>query len=460
METAWNNYTKAEKKKVFDFAEEDKAFISSNKTERECTKAAEKIAKKHGYVELNAFIKKNKKLSAGDKIYVTNRGKNFAAFLIGKKPLSDGIKLLGAHIDSPRLDLKQHPIYEDTGMAFAKTHYYGGIKKYQWVTLPMAIHGVVCKKDGTTVDVVIGEKADDPVVGVTDLLIHLAREQMQKKSSEVVEGEQLNITLGTIPLTGKAKEKEELVKKNILAILKENYDFEEEDFISAEFEIVPAGFARDYGIDRSMIIGYGHDDRVCAYTSLMALMDMKSCDRTSVCLLVDKEEIGSVGATGMQSRFFDDTLVQLMSLEGKYDELNMRKMYRNSDMLSSDVSAAYDPNFPQVMEKNNSAYFGKGIVLNKYVGSGGKGGTNDANPEYIARIRKAFDLEKSVYQTAELGRVDAGGGGTIAYILANYNMNVVDCGVPVLSMHSPWEVVSKADVYETYKAYQAFIKNI
>ncbi len=460
METVWKKYSDKDLKKVFDFAEGYKEFISVNKTERECTEYAVKTAKEHGYVDLNEFEKSGKKLKAGDKVYVTNRGKNFAAFLIGEKPLSEGIRLLGAHIDSPRLDLKQHPVYEDTDMAFGKTHYYGGIKKYQWVTLPMALHGVVCLKDGSKVKVVIGEDPSDPVVGITDLLIHLAKDQLAKTSREALEGEQLNITLGSIPLTSNDEKETELVKKNVLKFFKDKYGFEEEDFMSAEFEVVPAGPARDYGLDRSMVMGYGQDDRVCAYTSLMSLMDLEKTDRTAAVLLVDKEEVGSIGATGMQSRFFDGILVELMTLEGNYSEFAMRKLYGNSDMLSNDVSAGYDPNFPQVMEKNNSAYLGMGMTMNKYVGSGGKGGSNDANPEYIARIRHILEDEGIAYQTAELGRVDAGGGGTIAYILANYNMNVVDCGVAVLSMHSPWEVTSKADIYEAYKAYHAFLKNI
>ena len=434
-------------------SKEYKEFISKGKTERECVKLAVKMAEEKGYKNIDSYTK----LVPGDKVYATNHAKSFVAFLMGNKSLAEGIRLLGAHIDSPRLDLKQHPFYEAGGLALAKTHYYGGIKKYQSVTLPMALHGVVCKKDGTVVEINIGEDVNDPVVGITDLLIHLAKEQMEKKAPKIIEGEELNVTLGSLPLKDTDKDP---VKANVLKLLKDKYDIAESDFISAEIEVVPAGEARDYGLDRSMVMGYGQDDRVCAFTSLAALLELDKTDRTAGALLVDKEEIGSVGASSMHSRFFDDLLVKIMSMSEGYDELKMRQMYEHSDMLSSDVSAAFDPTFASVMEPMNAAYLGKGICLNKYVGSAGKAGTNDADPEYIARVVKAFEDDKVSYQTCELGKVDAGGGGTIAYIMANYNMNVIDCGVAVLSMHSPWEVTSKLDIYETYRAYVAFIKNI
>ena len=416
-----------------------------------------RLAKAEGYVDLKDAIAKNAKLKAGDKVYVNHMGKAVALFLIGEQPLENGMKLLGAHIDSPRLDLKQVPFYEDTEMAMLDTHYYGGIKKYQWVTLPLALHGVVVKKDGTVVNVVIGEKETDPVVGITDLLVHLSAKQMEKNAAKVVEGEDLNILVGSIPLEGEEKE---AVKSNILAMLKDTYDIEEDDFVSAEIEAVPAGAAREFGIDRSMIMGYGHDDRVCAYPSLKALFALKKVDRTAVCILVDKEEIGSVGATGMHSRFFENAVAEVMNLCGDYSELKVRRALSNSQMLSSDVSAAFDPNYPSVSEKKNTAYFGKGLVFNKYTGSRGKSGSNDANAEYMARLRSALDAHKVTFQTSELGRVDEGGGGTIAYIMANYGMEVIDSGVAVLNMHAPWEIISKSDLYEAYCGYVAFLKEI
>lgn len=377
-----------------------------------------------------------------------------ALFIIGEKPLEEGLRILGAHIDSPRMDIKQNPLYERNEMCYLDTHYYGGIKKYQWVTIPLALHGVVCKKDGTKVKVAVGEDPSDPIVGITDLLIHLSGSQMTKTASNVIEGEDLDVTLGSMPLKGKDKD---AVKENVLRILKEKYDIEEEDLVSSEIEIVPAGKARDYGLDRSMIAGYGHDDRVCAYTSLRAILDAEESEYTSCCILVDKEEIGSVGATGAQSKFFENTVAELINLEGTYSDLKVRRAMKNSRMLSSDVSAGYDPLYPSVNESKNSAYLGQGICFNKYTGSRGKSGSNDANPEYIALIRKMMDEDGIYYQTAELGRVDAGGGGTIAYILGNYDMNVVDAGIPVLSMHSPMEIVSKVDVYEAYLAYRTFL---
>ena len=399
-----------------------------------------------------------KALKPGAKIVANNMGKGLALFVIGKQPLEAGMNILGAHIDSPRMDLKQVPLYEDTEFAMLDTHYYGGIKKYQWVTLPLAFHGVICRKDGTTVTVNIGDKPEDPVFGVSDLLIHLSADQMEKKGAKVIEGENLDLLIGSIPADKKDDDVKERVKANILTILEKTYGIEEEDFLSAEIEVVPAGEARDYGFDRSMIMGYGHDDRVCAYPSYRAMLEVKKPEYTSVCLLVDKEEIGSVGASGMQSRFFENCVAELVNLTGDYSELKVRRALKNSKVLSSDVSAAFDPNYPSVMEKRNAAYFGKGLVFNKYTGSRGKSGSNDANAEYIAKLRNIMDKNEVSFQTAELGKVDQGGGGTIAYILANYDMNVIDSGVPVLNMHAPWEIISKVDLYEALKGYVAFLK--
>ena len=438
---AWEKYDEQGIKEIFDFNEGYKNFMSLCKTERECVKETIRIAEENGYKNLDDVIKNGEALKAGDKVYANNMDKAIALFIVGERPMEDGMKILGAHIDSPRLDLKQNPLYEDTDLALLETHYYGGIKKYQWVTLPLAIHGVVCKKDGTKVDIVIGEDDNDPVIGISDLLVHLAQTQQEKKANKVIEGEDLNVLVGSVPLKDEEKD---AVKANILKILNDKYGIEEEDFLSAELEIVPAGKARDYGIDRSMVMAYGHDDRVCSYTSLMAMLKVEKIDKTCVCLLVDKEEIGSVGATGMQSKFFEN-------------DIKLRRALKNSKMLSSDVSAAFDPNYPSVMEKKNSAYFGKGLVFNKYTGSRGKGGCNDANPEFIAELRAIMDKHDVAFQTAELGKVDQGGGGTIAYILANYNMEVIDCGVALHNMHAPWEVASKVDIYEAMKGYYAFL---
>lgn len=372
--------------------------------------------------------------------------------------MEKGMNILGAHIDSPRLDLKQDPLYEDTDFAMLDTHYYGGIKKYQWVTLPLALHGVIAKKDGTVVKVNVGDKPGDPVFGVSDLLIHLSGEQLEKKAAKVIEGENLDLLIGSIPMQTEDEKVKEKVKANIMNLLSKEYGIEEEDFLSAEIEVVPAGEARDYGFDRSMIMGYGHDDRVCAYPSFEAMLVSEDPEITSVCLLVDKEEIGSVGASGMQSRFFENTVAEVMAAAGSYSELALRRALANSKVLSSDVSAAFDPNFPSVMTKRNTAYFGKGLVFNKYTGSRGKGGSNDANAEYIGKLRNIMDTNEVSFQTAELGKVDQGGGGTIAYILANYGMNVIDSGVPVLNMHAPWEIISKVDLYEAYRGYIAFLK--
>lgn len=458
-EVAWNHYSEEEKKKVFEFAEEYRKFISACKTERECVRTFVERAEAAGYLDIKKVIAEGIKLESGARVYADNNGKALAMFIVGKKPMEEGMRILGAHVDSPRMDLKQNPFYEDTGLAMLDTHYYGGVKKYQWVTLPLALHGVVAKKDGSVVEVNIGDKPGDQVFGVSDLLIHLAGEQMEKKAAKVIEGENLDLLIGSIPLAGEEKENaKDTVKENILGILKEEYGIEEEDFLSAEIEVVPAGEARDYGFDRSMIMGYGHDDRVCAYPSFEAMLAKNETpEYTSVCLLVDKEEIGSVGATGMQSRFFENMTAEVMAAAGQYTELALRRALQNSHVLSSDVSAAFDPNYPSVMDKKNAAYFGKGMVFNKYTGSRGKSGSNDASAEYVGKLRAVMDDGNVFYQTAELGKVDQGGGGTIAYILANYGMQVIDSGVAVLNMHAPWEIISKADLYEAYKGYVAFL---
>ena len=450
---AWDKYQNVDIEKLMSFCEGYKKFISECKTERECVKYAEKLAKAKGYKNLDDF----KKLKEGDKVYAINKGKNIVTFIIGKEDIENGINILGAHIDSPRIDLKQNSLYEQDGFALADSHYYGGIKKYQWVARPLAIHGVVCKKDGAIINVVIGEDDNDPIIYITDLLIHLAQDQLTKSGSKVIEGEDLDVTMASIPSKDAEKDK---VKAALLDILKEKYNIEEEDFVSSEFEIVPAGNARDLGLDKSMIMGYGHDDRVCAYTSLMAILDTESVNRTSCAILVDKEEIGSVGATGAHSKWFENVIAEVINKMTDYNDLKLRHTITNSYMLSSDVSAGFDPLYSSAFERKNAAFLGKGITFNKYTGSRGKSGCNDAMTEYIAKIRKIMDDNNVNYQTAELGRVDLGGGGTIAYILGNYNMNVIDAGIPVLSMHAPCEVVSKADVYEAYLGYIAFIKNI
>ena len=457
---AWEKYPEGKREEVFAFAEGYKKFISDCKTERECVTELVAQAKSAGFENLDEIIASGKTLKTGDKVYAENMGKMLALFVIGKQPLEKGMNILGAHIDSPRLDLKQNPLYEDTDMALLDTHYYGGVKKYQWVTLPLSLHGVVVKKDGTVINVSIGEKEEDPVFGISDLLVHLAGEQMEKKAAKVIEGEQLDVLVGSIPfLSEKEEEKtKDAVKANVLNILKEQYNIEEDDFLSAEIEVVPAGKARDYGFDRSMIMGYGHDDRVCAYPSFVATLEVGTCEKTSVCLLVDKEEIGSVGATGMQSKFFSYAVAEILEAMGGYSQIAFNRAMSNSKVLSSDVSAAYDPLYASVMEKKNAAYFGKGLVFNKYTGSRGKGGSNDANPEYIAELRRIMDENNVAFQTSELGKVDQGGGGTIAYILANYNMSVIDSGVAVLNMHAPWEIISKVDIYEAKRGYAAFLK--
>ena len=469
--TVWNKYNKKQLTELEAFSTDYRTFISECKTERECTDYLVNDLENAGYQELGRVLSAGKKVKAGDKLYAVNKNKGILAFRIGKEPMENGMNILGAHIDSPRLDVKQNPLYEDGGLAYLDTHYYGGIKKYQWVTIPLAIHGVVVKKDLTTTIVNLGEEEDDPVFFISDLLIHLSQEQLEKKAAKVIEGEALDIIVGSKPAAkentkNSAKtdkedaDEKEAVKKSVLALLKEYYDMEEEDFLSAELEIVPAGKARDCGLDRSMIMGYGHDDRCCAYPSLRALLDAPAPARTACCILVDKEEIGSVGATGMTSFFFENTVAEILALMGKDSELTLRRCLSNSNMLSSDVSSAFDPTYAGSFDKKNVAYLGKGMVLCKFTGSRGKSGSNDADAEYIGKLRSVFDKDNVSIQLAELGKVDLGGGGTIAYILAKYGMNVIDCGVAVLNMHAPFEVISKADIYETYRGYLSFIKNM
>ncbi len=467
---AWNSYDAAALEELESFAADYCRFISENKTERECASTALDMARKAGYISIDEARAAGNTLKAGDKVYAESYGKYVILAHIGSQPLENGLNILGAHIDSPRLDIKQNPLYESGDLALLDTHYYGGIKKYQWVTLPLAIHGVIAKKDGSVEQVNVGEDANDPVFCVTDLLIHLAGDQMQKKASEVVEGEALDVLAGGRPMN-KAEDKEdadktelekladkEPVKALLLSKLAEKYDMEEADFLSSELEVVPAGPARDCGFDSSMILGYGHDDRVCAYPSLIAQLEAHDLEKTGICILVDKEEIGSVGATGMTSMFFENTIAELMDLCGQAGDLALRRCLANSNMLSSDVSAGFDPSYASVFETKNAAYLGRGVVFNKFTGSRGKSGSNDANAEYIAKIRAIMEKGNAAFQTAELGKVDIGGGGTIAYILATYGMNVIDCGLAVLSMHAPWEVIDKADLYEALKAYRAFLK--
>lgn len=460
----WETYDEATLAKVDSFCDGYRTFLDNGKTERECIDEIVNTIEAEGYISLEAAIKAGKKLTEGDKVYQVWMNKSIAMYRIGKEPLENGMNILGAHIDSPRIDIKQNPLYEDGGFAYLDTHYYGGVKKYQWVTIPLALHGVIVKKDGSTVIVNIGEEETDPVFFISDLLIHLSQEQLQLKAGEVISGEALDLIVGNKPITlGNKDEKtepvKEAVKQGVLDILKEMYDIEEEDFLSAELEVVPAGKAREAGFDRSIILAYGQDDRVCAYTSMRAMLDVEATDRTLCCILVDKEEVGSIGATGMHSRFFENSLAEIMNLTGEYSELNMRRCLSRSCMLSSDVSSAFDPGFAGCFEKKNTAYLGKGMVLVKFTGSRGKGGANDANAEYLGHLRAIMEKESINFQTAELGRVDLGGGGTIAYILAEYGMNVIDSGVAVMNMHAPWEATSKVDVYEAYRGYMAFAKN-
>lgn len=455
---AWLKYNESDLERLNRLGEDYKNYLNNCKTEREATKEIIKRAVAKGYKNLDEFIKNNTPIKSGDKIYVNNNDKAVALFLIGDEDITDGMNILGAHIDSPRLDLKSNPLYEDKGFAYFDTHYYGGIKKYQWVTLPLALHGVIVKTDGTKIDIKIGEDDSDPVVGITDLLPHLGDIQMKKTASKVVEGEDLDVLIGSKPI-GDNKDKEN-VKEYILALLKDKYEITEDDFLSAEIEVVPAGKARDFGLDRSMVMSYGQDDSACAYTSLEAFLSVENVSRTASCILVDKEEIGSVGATGMESHFYDNAIAEICALMGNDSPLATRRVLKNSRMLSSDVNAAYDPLYKEVMEERNATFFGQGVGFCKYTGSRGKSGSNDANAEYIAKIRKVLDDANVDYQISELGKVDIGGGGTIAYILANYNVDVIDCGVGVLSMHAPWEVTSKSDLYEAYRCYIAFLKNM
>ena len=454
---AWKDYNDKQLSELESLCAEYRQFLSAGKTERECTVLTVQMAEAAGYRNLESIIDARETVKSGDKVYAVNMKKAVILFHIGEEDIQKGMNILGAHIDSPRLDVKQNPMYEDSGLAYLDTHYYGGVKKYQWVALPLAMHGVVAKKDGSLVDVVIGEDENDPVVSVTDLLPHLAAKQMEKKAAVVIEGEKLDVLIGSRPLAGEEKD---AVKANMLKILKEKYDMEEDDFLSAELEIVPAGKARETGIDRSMIMSYGQDDRVCAFTSLKAILDVKDVKRTACCILVDKEEIGSVGATGMESRFFENTLAELLACMGKEGDLALRRTLKNSKMLSSDVNAAYDPLYADAYEKKNASFAGCGMVFSKFTGSRGKSGSNDANAEYIAQIRKIMDDANVRFQLAELGGVDVGGGGTIAYILALYGMDVIDCGVAVLNMHAPWEITSKADVYETKRGYEVFLRDM
>ena len=458
-ESAWKKYNEEDLEKLNNICNNYKRFLTVSKTEREATKEIIRRAEEKGYKNLEDYIKNNVEIRPGDKIYVNNKGKAVALFHIGEKPITEGMNILGAHIDSPRIDLKANPIYESDGFVYFDTHYYGGIKKYHWVTLPLALHGVVVKKDGQKIEICIGEEESDPVVGITDLLPHLAAEQMKKEGSKLIEGEDLDILIGNKPKIVTDKDEKEEVKNNILTLLKEKYNIEEEDFLSAEIEAVPAGAARDFGLDKSMIMSYGQDDRVCAYTSLEAFLEVEETEKTLSCILVDKEEIGSVGATGMESHFFDNAIAEICVLMNENSPVAVRRVLNHSKMLSSDVNAAYDPLYKSVMDKNNSSEFGLGVVFCKFTGSRGKSGSNDANAEYIAELRKIMDDANVSFQISELGKVDIGGGGTIAYILANYNVEVIDCGVGVLSMHAPWEVTSKADIYEAYRGYIAFLKN-
>lgn len=457
FKNAWTTYSDADREALEGIAVRYRDYLSNGKTERECVNIAVELAEKHGYIDLKKRIADGAKLVPGDRVYMDCMGKSLMLFILGEQPLSKGFNILGAHIDSPRIDVKQNPLYEDGDLAYLDTHYYGGIKKYQWVTLPLAIHGVFVKKDGSTVNICVGEDENDPVFSISDLLIHLSREQMGKKAAEVISGEQLDLIVGSIPLT---EDEKNSVKSNVLKILTDTYGIEEEDFLSAELEIVPAGKARDMGFDRSMIFGYGHDDRVCAYAQLEALFSIEGVPaKTCACILADKEEIGSVGATGMRAKYFENAVAELMELTGEYSELNMRRGLASCKMLSCDVSAGFDPAFASAFEKKNTAFLGHGVCFNKFTGSGGKSGSNDANPEFIAQLRKIMEDGSVNYQTAELGRVDVGGGGTIAYICALYGMDVIDSGVAVLNMHAPWEIISKADLYEAVKGYRAFVLN-
>lgn len=450
-------YGETEKKNVKTLAGMYKEFLDAGKTERECAANISRIAREHGYRDLEEILENGESLKAGDKVYAVNMNKAVIMMEIGTDPIEKGMLLVGSHIDSPRLDIKQKPLYENSGMAYLDTHYYGGIKKYQWVASPLALHGTVVKKDGSVIEVSIGENPEDPVIGVTDILVHLSAKQMEKPGSTVIEGEALDLLVGSTPAESEDEEKKEnAVKEYINQLLKEKYNIEEEDFVSAELEAVPAGKARDFGLDASMIMAYGQDDRICAFCSLMGFLYSEQTSKTKVCLFVDKEEIGSVGATGMHSHFLENTVAEVMNALGQYSELKLRRAMKNSKMLSADVSAGYDPLFSEAFEKNNSSFLGKGPTINKYTGSRGKSGSNDASAEYLGKLRGIFDSRNVVYQTAELGKIDVGGGGTIAFIPAAYGMDVVDLGIPVLNMHAQYEICSKVDVYEASRCYKAF----
>lgn len=459
MENVWKKYSDEDIQKINEISEDYRNFLSVSKIEREVVRNSIALAEQAGFMNLDRYIESNHSLEAGDRVYVNNRGKSLALFIIGKEDITKGINILGAHVDSPRLDLKANPLYEESDFAYLDTHYYGGIKKYQWVTLPLALHGVIVRKNGEVIPVEIGENENDPVIGITDLLPHLGSEQLKKEASKVIEGEGLDILIGSVPMITDDKDEKDLVKQNVLEVLKKWFDIEEDDLLSAEIEVVPAGRARDFGLDRSMIMGYGQDDKVCAYTSLRAFLDAPVCSKTISCILVDKEEIGSMGATGMQSTFYENAILEICNLMGHSENTALSRCLSNSYMLSSDVNAAYDPLYSDVMDKRNSSYFNRGVVFCKYTGSRGKSGSNDANAEFVAKLRNIMDNHQVYFQISELGKVDAGGGGTIAYILANKNVNVIDCGVGVLSMHAPWEVTAKSDIYEAYKCYLAFLQD-
>ncbi len=457
-ENVWNTLTESQLDKLNSIGEEYKIFLDTGKTEREATKNIIELAEQNGFISLESIIEKGTKVVSGTKIYANNKDKSVAMFIIGEEKIENGMNIIASHVDSPRIDIKQFPLYEEDELAFLKTHYYGGIKKYQWVTLPLSLHGVVIKTNGEKIDINIGEDESDPVFFITDLLPHLAKDQMEKKVADAIVGEGLNILFGSIPYND--DEIKEKVKLNVLNILNEKYGIKEQDFSTAELQVVPAGKARDVGIDRSMIGGYGQDDRVCVYTSLKAMLETENPNRTSVGLFVDKEEVGSLGNTGMESRFFENIVAEILNLQDEnYSGLKVKRALANSKVLSADTVGAFDPNYPDVLDKKNSSFLGKGITLVKYTGSRGKSSTNDANAEYVAEIRKIFNDNDIIWQMGELGKVDQGGGGTIAYILANYGAEVVDCGVSLLSVHGPFEVSSKADVYMTYKGYKAFYKN-
>ena len=451
-ENGWKYKSEEEKNNILDYAKGYINYMNCSKTEREIITSSKKIAEEHGFKD----IANCDTLAEGDKVYYINREKSMYLAVIGKEPMENGLNIIGAHADSPRLDLKPNPLYEDSEFAYFKTHYYGGIKKYQWTTIPLAIHGVIVKTNGEKVTVCIGEDAEDPIFTITDLLPHLAQDQMKKKATEVIDGEDLNLLIGSIPFDADVSEK---VKLNILNILNEKHGITEVDLLSSELELVPAMPARSMGFDNSMVAAYGQDDKICVYTSLTALMNIEHPQKTAICIIADKEEIGSMGNTGMESHVFDTFISELLNKMGVNRPNLLEKVFCNSKMLSADVDAGLDPIYSSVSERNNSSYLGRGIGINKYTGARGKAGASDANAEFVAEVRRIFEENDIRYQIAELGKVDVGGGGTIAYILANKGMDVIDCGVPVLSMHSPYEVTSKLDLYEAYRGYEAFWKN-